>query len=328
MALRLLALLIIAVLAGCDQQRSVTVHTPAGLAYRANGGLFHCSPRSTCTFEFPASLDLQDEYILAEAGGHRFAGWRAAQEGALCSHHELARCIHGDPGLLDGFGRARLSVWLLDSASQADASAPRQAGRVTLNTRTTVRYYQVAGATFDEILEQTESQRNPLYDGSGEAMNVAESDISTTHAWELEESRGRRCPVSSGEVTVEMLVTLPALANPGALDEGSLSEWRHYYLDTIAHEATHLDISRESARVAAGLLDTIRGSCSNSNRFNARIERKLAAIEDYEDYCHRQFHQVTRAGEEDTAAFTGSLANTNQGTTSADNCLHTLRGRR
>ena len=90
MAFRLIALLIIAVVAGCDQQRSVTVHTPAGLAYRANGGLFHCSPRSSCTFEFPATLDLQDEYILAEAGGHRFAGWRAAQEGALCSHHGVS----------------------------------------------------------------------------------------------------------------------------------------------------------------------------------------------------------------------------------------------
>lgn len=319
------ALLLVMALAGCSSYTSLQISTDEGISYRANGGIFHCHPMNTCEFQFPDWYALDDEVVITE-DGYKFAGWRSRDGEMLCPVASLASCIENSPDLWRRYKEGG-SVLVLKSSPARGGISTKSPGNsnVTVSTRTRIVFYQVDGENYDELLDLVYSDQNPLFDKIYDDNTVASVDFDTSIEWKVRQSASGQCEVASAEALSTMLVTLPWLGADAGLDQAAQQLWDQFYTDTVAHEATHLDINRESIRLTAASLEIAGNACRSEKDFDEYIDALITSIELWAEECDDRFHQVTDEGMLDTAKFVGSITDVTMGRTSRKNCLTQIR---
>ncbi len=109
-----------------------------------------------------------------------------------------------------------------------------------------VETYAVQGVTFNAISASLDA--NALSDPHEERSRYyARTDWHLGGNWYWKPST-RGCAVDHGEVSIQITMTLPALADQAAAPANVKTRWTHFIENTITHESGHVKIALQGAR--------------------------------------------------------------------------------
>ncbi len=162
----------------------------------------------------------------------------------------------------------------LTAATLAPA-APVEPAVPGLQVVTDTRWYDVAGATVDELIQQV-SELGPR-DASGAWGATTAWTFDWTHT--LSQSAGA-CVIDSARVNLRVTFTYPRWLAPGDAAPELVATWARYVAATTLHENGHRDIA---VQAGSDLLDAIRavpaaGSCGElEQRVRSATDRVVAS---------------------------------------------------
>ena len=162
----------------------------------------------------------------------------------------------------------------------------------SVNGHTDVIYYDVQGATFDELRRALRAD-GPKVDGRS---FVGETRSPMKWNWRLESVGASQCSIREVTVSVNTQVTLPRWRPPPEADPALVVEWNRFVHALETHESGHKDISARAGRDIVARLRGMTGSCSQINSNANEIARAIVekASQDQIAYDAQTRHGLTQ----------------------------------
>jgi predicted secreted Zn-dependent protease len=180
---------------------------------------------------------------------------------------------------------------------QAKALAPEPLPRANLNVTSEIVYYDIRGASADELAAQI----NALGPVDGERRFAANASwlISWSYSYEL---RDGLCAIALSKVEVKLTYTYPRWNPPQGVDPALIARWERFVAAVELHEQGHGDLAMEAAGAVLRAIED-----SPPRRFCGALGEAINAqsAEILEGYNRRQirYDADTRHGEMQGASF-------------------------
>lgn len=144
-------------------------------------------------------------------------------------------------------------------------------GRVTI-PGATITYYDISGATEEELRAQLDRKAPVGYDGfKGDATTKWRVN------WTWPGYGSGTCTLSKAEVTYEVEVIMPRWRAPADADPALVSKWRRYVAGLAAHEKAHVDnVVQNHDEIDAAIEDA---SCADAE---AEAQRALDELREFD----------------------------------------------
>ena len=166
------------------------------------------------------------------------------------------------------------------------SAAPTAAPRVDVVVTETTEHYAISGATTEEIFEALNGSN--LVDESG-VPAIGLTDARWSYEYTARESRAD-CDMESLTLRLDIVVTLPSLANEGSLPPQLRARWLNFSEAVLTHEATHVQLERQGVDELRILLDGLAAEPEGCAALEAIVERLITEHRAVVTERHQQFH--------------------------------------
>jgi predicted secreted Zn-dependent protease len=165
------------------------------------------------------------------------------------------------------------------------ATAPA-AERIKVSSNRRTEYYAVSGATSEEILSYIQAHA-PLDDHGARAVGLTAYVPSLD--WESNHDP-RACAIARMNISIDLKVTLPSLANLAQLPQSIQASWNGYVGGVAAHEQRHVDIWLAGAQTIRQRMSDIQPT-TGCAALEARVLEVWKTQQEITNRQQEQFHQ-------------------------------------
>jgi len=156
--------------------------------------------------------------------------------------------------------------------------------------------YTVVGKTVNELSQSLERSAIPdPHDPIGRYYALTEWNLSSAWQWK---SNSRGCVIDRASVTINMTMTLPALATRQGVATDVLTRWDKFIANAIAHEKGHVSRALDGARSyqsQLGNFDPVPSCDTMPTTLDNLFKRNLNAIDKLNvDYDVQTDHGTTQ----------------------------------